>query len=113
MDNNNLNPQTPPLNTPPQPVQQPVPQPTFSNPTNESNRMVLWLVIGLVIIIVVIGGIYIFLSKQQTAAPKEQTITSQTPAPQENLESDLNSIDVGNATDESDLAPIDQDIQQL
>lgn len=110
---NNLSPQTPPtptINTPP--PQPAVPQtPTPGAPAEESNKLILWLVIGLVVIIVLVGGIYLFLSRQQ-GTTQPQTITSQTPAPQENLENDLNSIDVETGAD-SDFTSIDQDLQSL
>lgn len=118
MDNSNLNSQAPIVNTPvtntppPQPA---VPQtPTPAAPAGDSNKLIIWLVVGLVVIIVLVGGIYLFLSKQQAASQTltPSPLTSQPPAPQENLENELNNIDV-NAGADSDFTSIDQDLQNL
>ena len=101
VDNNNPTPQLPVPNTPP-----------ISD--SSSKKLILWLVIGLVIIIVLVGGIYLFLSRQQESALKPQVTTLQTsvPTPQENLENDLSSIDVDAGID-SDFSSLDQDLKQL
>lgn len=103
-------------NPPVQPNIQPAPAPTPTAPeASGSNKMILWFVIGLVVVIAAVGGIYLFLSKQQAIEPKSQTTqTSKTqtpiPTPAENLETDLNSIDVDT---ETDLSEIDKDLQAL
>lgn len=113
MDNNNPQ-QAPMPNTPP--VNSVIPQtPIPSAPAENSNKLILWLIIGLVVVAALVGGIYLFLSNQQ-AAPKPLTSS---PAParsaQENLENGLDSIDVDSAASsiESDFTQLDQDIQQL
>lgn len=122
MDSNNPTSQTP-IN--PQPVgavqsaQPPAyqPQPPISQPTSggESNKMVLMLVIGLVVIALLAGGVYFFFGKQsQTSQPAQQApVTSNTPLPEENLESNLESIDVETASDAGEFNAVDTDIEQL
>lgn len=110
MDNNSSIPQ-PAIPTNTQPVQ-PV-APPLTNGSGGS-KMVLWFVIGLVAVIALIGGIYLYLSKQQAAVPQSDVV-KQTPAPTpaENLENDLNSINVDTSTQSSDFVPVDQDLKQL
>lgn len=102
MDNNN--PQAPA----PAPVQQPAEEKTGGS------KMVLWFIIGLVVVIALVGGIYFFLSKQQ-AATQSEVVTAQTPAPTptENLENDLNNINVDTSTTSSEFNTVDQDLNQL
>lgn len=101
MEENN-SPQTPATNQPP--TKQPV----------KLNKRIVWLAGGLLIIILIVGGIYLFSGTQQTVVPNSQTTTLQAPKPaaEENLENDLSSIDVENGT-ESDFTSTDQDLQQL
>lgn len=113
MDNSNQTPQMPTPNM--SPSQPSVPQTLMPDSSSgDSNKMILWLLIGLVIVVALVGGIYLFLSKQQTSAPKSQITPLQTPVtlPQENLENDLRSIDVEGEID-SDFTPVDQDLGQL
>lgn len=117
MDNNNQStPQatvtnTPPANAPvtPQPIPVPVPTPSGSG----SNKILIWFIIGLVLIILVVGGIYFYLSRQQivTSSPMPAVATQTTPK-EVTLEDELNSIDVDNASN-NDFAPVDQDLNQL
>lgn len=115
MDNNQ---QTTPNPAPaPQPAAQapaPTPQATPTEGGGESKKLVMWLIIGLVVVAVAVGGIYLFLSKQnvaqQAAAP---TMTAQQPiTPRETLEEDLSTIDVDSSLD-SEFAAVDQDLGQL
>lgn len=83
-------------------------------PSSSSNKVILWFVIGLVIIVLAVGGTYFFLSRQQTAPTQAPTTqASPSPAAQENLESDLNNINVDAAGAASDFTAVDQDLQQL
>lgn len=104
----NVPPQEPQSATAPQ-IQMP------STSSNSSNKVILWFVIGLVVIVLVVGGVYFFLSRKQTAAPTKAPITQITPSPaaQQNLESDLDSINVDAAGTTGDFTAIDQDLQQL
>ncbi len=115
MDNNNPAQTQVTVNVPaaPQPAVPQVPAPSAS--PNGSNKVILWFVIGLIIIILAVGGVYFFLSRQQAVAP--QTITpsqtSPSPSPQANLENDLNNINVDASGTNNDFVAVDQDLQQL
>jgi len=93
------------------PIAQPTPQvsPPPVIPSGGDKRMVLWFVIGLVIIIVVVGGIYMYLSRQQSTGSVQQTPAPQ--AAQENLENELNAIEVANP--EQEFTSVDQDLKTL
>lgn len=96
-----------------QPIQNPVPQSnTFTSqpaPQQEnSSKFVMWLIVGLVLIIIVVGGIYLFLSSKQPVVEPAPTIA---PQPQENLESAVNGIEIGDP--DSDFIPLNNDLQQL
>lgn len=104
MDNNNPQPAAPVVPTVPVP-------PTAEK--SEGNKMVLWFVIGLIVIIALVGGIYFFLSKQQVVPQPKMVTQTPSPTPQENLENDLNNVNVDTATSSSDFTTIDQDLQQL
>ncbi len=111
MDNNN--PQQPVTNiapTPATPVASPV-QPAEEK--KGGNKMVIWFVVGLIVIIALVGGIYFFLSKQQTTPQPEIVTQTPAPSPSDNLENDLNSINVDTSTESGDFAPVDKDLEQL
>lgn len=100
------------------PVQPSTPQVPISNPPPESNKVILWLVIGLVAIVVVVGGIYFFLSKQQANTAQttnvERPIVQASPKPSDTvdaLDKDLSALNVGTA--DADFSSVDQDLQQL
>lgn len=107
MDNNQTN----------QPTQQPAPAtPPVGQPVSggqpasgNNNKMILWLVGGLAVIILVFGLIYFYLSSQK----KPQIKPTPTPSPQaqENLESELNSVDVNNL--DTEFTTVDQDLENL
>ncbi|MBU1031835.1 LPXTG cell wall anchor domain-containing protein [Patescibacteria group bacterium] len=97
----------------PQPAPSPQPAKTFTssqNPAPEtgSNKFVVWLLVGLVLIILMVGGVYLYLSRQQ-AAPA--AVPTPTPVVQENLEDELNAINI--ASPDADFTSVDQDIEQL
>jgi len=98
---------------PPQ-VQTPnIPQEGASS--NNSNHMVVLFVVGLVIVILAVGGIYFLLNKQQSTVKQiENPITQNPPLPTDepSLEDDLNSISIPLDANE-DFAQVDQDLQQL
>lgn len=91
----------------------PAPPSTPVEPPKESNKLILWFVLGLIVIGVLVGGTYLYLSRQQAVDFNQQAAKTQTPAPipEENLENDLDSINVDDGA--SDFAGIDQDLQQL
>lgn len=105
MENNN-----PVQTTVPTPTIQPAPVVMPPAESEGSNKMVLWLILGLVAIVLIVGGVYIYFSNQQAIETK---VTQQTPAPaaQENLENDLNTIDVTNI--DQDFSAIDADLGSL
>lgn len=94
----------------PAPPTQPSPVIIPPSGTEGSNKAVLWLILGVVIIALIVGGVYLYFSRQQGT---ENVVTQQTPAPQvqENLENDLNAIDVANTDQE--FIEIDQDLKNL
>ena len=121
MDNNNSAMQPPAVNTPsqaPESPKPPAPQvPVSESSSGDSKKVIAWLIIGLVIVMALVGGIYFFLSMQQSGSTEqpapEQKVVQVTP-PQDTtnaLEKDLNTVNVENA--DSDFASIDQDLEQL
>lgn len=104
---------TPPAQVPPQP---PVPQVPVTEPTGDSKKMILWLVIGLMVVVALVGGIYFFLSSQQagnTEQPVAEKKVVQTTPPDtmDALERDLSALNIEDT--ENDFTSIDQDLQQL
>lgn len=119
MDESNTTMQPPVANTPAQtPVspQPSVPQvPVSEPPSGDSKKMIAWLVIGLVVVALLVGGIYFFLNQQQVQKSaqqaNEQKVVESTPDTMDALERDLNALNVENA--ETDFTSIDQDLGQL
>lgn len=101
MENNNLR----------SPVSVPQPPIIPNAPAEESNKLIIWLVIGLVVIMAVVGGMYLVLNRQQTTSKPTAVSKTIAPAAEENLESDLNAIDVSSG--ENDFTSVDQDLKQL
>lgn len=111
-------PVTPTANmAPAQPPAPQVPVSPVSDPTQgESKRMIIWFVIGLVVVIALVGGIYFFLRKQQASqtALNNQPIVQTPPKPEDTvdaLDKDLTAVDINSS--DTDFASVDQDIQQL
>lgn len=90
-------------------VMQPAPGGIEQSAKSNENKMMLWLILGLVVIILVVGGIYFYMSGQQ----KAQTQPTPTPAAkvEENLENELNALDVGDLDQE--FSEVDKDLQGL
>ena len=92
--------------TPSQPMStsnQPVPQ--------KGNKMILWLVGGLVVIIVLVGAIYFYLGNQKKAdQPLPSPTATQNTDTVSTLENDLNSVSV---EQQDNFSTIDQDLKQL
>lgn len=93
---------------------QPSPQaaPSVVQPPQESgenNRMVLWLIVGLVVIILVVGGIYFYSTGQQKVTKPKGA--SPTPVVQENLENEVNAINVEDI--EGEFSEVDKDLGTL
>lgn len=112
MDSNNPN-LTP---EPPVPVTPQAEVPASSS--GDSKKVILLFAVGLVVIISLVGGIYLFLSKQQetkTAGQVTQQPTVQvTPKPEDTvdiLDQSLNDINAGSG--DSDFTSVDEDLEQL
>lgn len=90
-------------------VMQPATGGIEQSPKSNESKMVLWLIGSLVLIILVVGGIYFYLTSQQ----KAQIQPTPTPAAkvQENLENELNALDVGDLDQE--FSEVDKDLQGL
>lgn len=98
----------------------PTPAPTPQPVEPGSNKLVLYFVIGLVIIVLLIGGVYLFMSRQQQTvkntnmAAVPQPVVQVNPKPQDTvdaLDKDLSALNVG--TSDTDFSSIDQDLKQL
>lgn len=90
----------------------PAPAPQVA-PATIDRKMILWLIIGVVLVFVAVGGIYWYLSNKQTAqntAVPRTTVKS--PVPETNLNDELNSIDV-TASGSSEFKAVDSDISGL
>lgn len=111
MDNNNPNPVSA------NPVQPAAPQAPIPAPSpNGSNKAVLWFVMGLVIVVLLTGGIYLFLSKQQAKTADQavrQPVVQNTPKPEDTIDALDKDLSAVNAEVNSDFASIDQDLRQL
>ncbi len=68
----------------------------------------MWLIVGLVIVLLVIAGIYLLQSRQKAG---QSLKASPSPAVTDNLEQDLNSVNVGDL--ETEFNTVDQDLQNL
>ncbi|OGE26499.1 hypothetical protein A3B42_04175 [Candidatus Daviesbacteria bacterium RIFCSPLOWO2_01_FULL_38_10] len=68
----------------------------------------MWLIVGLVVVLLIIGGIYLLQSRQKVS---QSSKVSPSPVATDNLEQDLNSVDVGDLETEFDA--VDQDLQSL
>lgn len=131
MDNNQNQaqmPQMPPVN-PQQPVQplptqqppvapvNPAPQPTTpqATPPKSSSKLFLWIFIGLLLVVFLAGGVYLYMVRQQANTVPQNPSQSSLPSPtaQENLEDTLNSVVIDTATDSADFTSVDTDINQL
>lgn len=85
------------------PVSQPI-----DHPSNKKAGLV-WIIVGLIILLVILGGTYFYL----TQSPEQGTPTS-TPKPltqQESMENELNSLGV--ESEGNDFSDVDKDLQSL
>lgn len=110
MEINNPTPMGPPIQ--PNAV---IPTPSTSSPTKDdsSNKMILWLIGGVMFIFLVVGGIYWYLSSQQqvTEPTFQPTITIKPQDTVDTLDKDLNELKEDNL--DSDFSSLDQDLQNL
>lgn len=115
----NSNPQTSPQPNTSQPMPQPatIPPQTAAAPQS-SNKMIMWLGLGLILIVLLAGGVYLFIFRQQaaTSAPAltQQPIVQAPLQPEETIDAldrDLEAVKV-DSTD-NDFSSIDQDLKSL
>ena len=131
MDNNNSSVSTPqpgpqvaqtpfmPPGTPQPPVVAPAPQgvtPPMPPSSHEgSSKMVFWLIGGVVVVLLTVGGIYLYLNNQQkdsgVSTLKQTTTPVNTPVPQAVTEKEVDSVDIGDV--ETELKDVDKDLQGL
>lgn len=83
-------------------------QPVSSN--SNGNKMILWLVMGLLATILIVGMVYWYLSSQQSKQMESSTISKSTQT-EANLEKDLNLIEVPEV--DANFAEVDKDLQSL
>ena len=122
MDNNNRAQAVPPAQpvSPAQavPPTQPVTPASQSAQTPEGvNKMIIFLVVGVIVVILIVGGIYWMLSKQQasTQPGNQQTSNTAPSKPLTNLkdalDQELDAINV--SASEGDFQSVDQDLKSL
>ena len=118
MDNNNQVPQGASAQTTAAPTQAPAEKNASTTPESGNKNMILMLVVGVILILGLVGGIYYYLSMKQTATTSKQpetNIVKQAPAPiaqiKDALDKELDAIDV--SASEGDFKSVDQDLQAL
>lgn len=93
-----------PVTNPVTPVADPLP-----NGQSVKKSKTMWLIVGLVVVILLIVGIYLLQSRQK--ASQSVKVSPSPVAAKDNLEQDLNSLNVGDV--ESEFSTVDQDLQSL
>lgn len=73
-----------------------------------SKGKTMWLIVGLVIVLLVIAGIYLLQSRQKAG---QSLKASPSPEVTDNLEQDLNSVNISDL--DSEFTTVDQDLQSL
>lgn len=115
---NNQQPTTPPQPVTPQPVQPPTELPNVIPPqlptTSSSNKMILWLLGGIVVALMIGAGIYWYMGKE-APVPTVETINP-TPSTKvetfDSMDQDLNSIDA-ESSDSADFDSVNSDLEDL
>lgn len=98
---------------PPTTPQQPpstgqTPAPSGDQPLHQSKKMILMLAGGLVLVLVLVGGTYLFVSMSGTGQEEKQT---QAPPKQDSLETELNQVNIEDL--EENFATVEADLQNL
>ena len=75
----------------------------------DQKKLVLWFISGLVLIILIVGGVYWYLTSKQVQVPQSQI--SAPPKIQENLEAELDALDVMEV--DAQFTTVDKDLQGL
>lgn len=84
----------------------PQPQAPFKE---DNKKMFLWLILGLLVIVVIVGGLYMFLSGQQKVAETTKPQVKQESV--DSLEKDLDSVNVEEV--DKEFTTVDSDLQSL
>ncbi len=98
---------------PVQPTPGAIPQPVITSSNNNGEKKVmLWMIVGIIGILVVVGGIYLIFSKSKTTVQPEAAIpavgdTTST----DSLMKDANAIDV--ASPDGEFQTVDSDLGNL
>lgn len=96
---------------------QTAPNPVAPEPEDSTKKMIIMLAAGVVVILAVVGGIYMFLSNQQPATKPQATQTNPAPSKptiaqvEDALDRELDSINV--EASEGDFKSVDSDLQSL
>ncbi len=97
-------------------IQGPVPMPVQPPVQHEGgSKLIIWLIGGLIIVLLVVAGIYFFMSSQK--GPKEQSQPTQTAQPaakatnQEVQESDVNAVEIDNL--DKEFEAVEKDLETL
>ncbi len=94
-----------------------IPNPAVPAPEGGSKKMIIMLIVGVTVVLAIVGGIYMLLSKQQLApTPQVQQTTSAPSKPtiaqvKDALDQELDSINV--SASEGDFKSVDPDLQSL
>ena len=76
---------------------------------SEPNNKLIWVVVGLVVLILAVGGGYLYMNR--TPAPRIQTSPPETTQAKGTLEDELNEVNV--ESEGSDFTEVDKDLQSL
>ena len=96
-----------------QPTVTPTPQVADPGGDKSDKKMALWLIGGLVVIVLVVGGIYWYLGGQTTTPYNQQTqnTSNSVVQGQDNLEEEIVSIEVED--EDAEFAAVDKDLSNL
>ncbi len=112
MDPNNPPPAQPNISTP---ISTPPQISPAGGEEKTSMRMLYLLVGGVLIILLAVGGIYLFLNNQnkgpKTASEQTSTVPVSTPSPEPVSEEEATSVDVGDV--EAEFSTVEKDLQGL
>ncbi len=95
----------------PQPPVMPGPITGDPDPKGNENKMIFWLIGGLVVILLLVGGIYWYFSKQIAPTSSIETPVQPLTQKQENLEEEMNAIQIDDI--EAAFVEVDKDLQNL
>jgi len=82
-----------------------VQDPVSGEQPKSSKKMILMLILGLVIAVILVGGVYFYVNRSK------QTQSQQTPSQQENLEAELEQVEIEDL--EEEFSTVEADLQNL